>query len=990
MHTSKNMRRQRLAVRLFVSLLLAPMFALLLLASPAGAATGGTSSNGVQTSLICGSSQLAPTATADNLLPVNRWSGAIGEQHTRLPGGLLSGITNAPDSIDRSVFVGGMTSIGAAEWQLGVATTEAASQFCFASAVGSDANKMAASLGNAIQNSGLVAIFVVVALLGGLWRVSRGRENPMRQVIKVVLVVGVFTAMVSAATSGSSDPSSAPPPLSPAWFVTSAYAAVSNLSSAPAVALANASNATVGGGGQSTISTSDPLDCSWYTQELVAQYENAYTQDFNQYGYVVPESLNSLWEQAALPAYVSEQFGDGNDYGPLVYCHLLEDQTGTSPLTQMQIAKASGALSGDSNLASFGTTQSSALAWNGAVTNDNEDESLVAWAACQSPKGAGFTPSEWSLVSGEPVTSAWTSITNSGSASGGGSTVTPGDCATFWTADATGAAAVGTNWTKNAGTATVNADYSTFNFGDNPSTIAFDTNTNVNSTNATSGQEIANFLGNLHGISNAGAEATSFIFLLSSTVIMIVFLILGLAVIIAKLGLLLAVMTLPFMLLLALLPGGASNKFTAFLKHMFGMILFATLAGVLLSFIAVITGLLSDIGTAAWGQGSIFALVWTGISPVSAIWICHKFFTKILKAPSPFKPSSALGYGAALGGFGGGLAGADLFSHLRNRGGQAVSMARGRMGGKQGKSGPGQRGRGKQSMGGSGGGGGGQSGAGSSGVGPTGTSPSGVGAVAAGAPVGAATGAVSQSMFKKDRRQRRVETEQYSADKWAAGERVSQRTSKLEKAKGSLVNPGFAAGAAVGGAQQRVKESIDRTKKLFNQKRDGDTHRIQGSMLTAAAAGAAAGRGILKVPKVAKYGAMGIGGVAALGLGAPVLGAVGAAYGAKKLRDFSRNAPIRQAQNLASFRQYQVEQDQAAKAARDAQADAASTAETERQAAETKTAEQQAREQAEREQAERERLAQERRVRDWQRGVVGPTSDGPQGPQHNDGPSGPR
>jgi hypothetical protein len=28
-------------------------------------------------------------------------------------------------------------------------------------------------------------------------------------------------------------------------------------------------------------------------------------------------------------------------------------------------------------------------------------------------------------------------------------------------------------------------------------------------------------------------------------------------------------------------------------------------------------------------------------------------------------------------------------------------------------------------------------------------------------------------------------------------------------------------------------------------------------------------------------------------------------------------------------------------------------------------------------------------VRDWQRGVVGPISEGPQGPQRNDGPSGP-
>jgi hypothetical protein len=522
-----------------------------------------------------------------------------------------------------------------------------------------------------------------------------------------------------------------------------------------------------------------------------------------------------------------------------------------------------------------------------------------------------------------------------------------------------------------------------FNFGDNPTTIAGASNASV------SGQEIGNFLSNLHGTSNASAMATSFIFLLSSTVIMIIFMILGLSVIIAKLGLLLSMTLMPVMLLLALMPGGSGNgKLGAYCKHLFGLILFATSAGILLSMISVITGMLADIGVAAAGQGSLFALIWVAIAPVTACVVIQKFFTKVLKAPSPFKPSSAMAYGAALGGFaGGGLAGADLFSHLRNRGGQAVSVARGRMSGKQ--DGRGQRGsKRRQSMGGSGPG----TGASGSGVSPSGVGPTGVGGAGiAGDTTGAATGAVSQSMFgKRDRRQRRVETDQFSADRFAAGERVSQRTKRIETAKGSLLNPGFAAGAAVGGAQERVKKSLARTKERFNQAEEDtkNTHRIQGSLLTAAAVGGTMGRGIKKIPKVAKYGGVGLAAVALSA--APVVGlAVGAAYGAKKLYNFSRNAPVRQAQNLASFRQYQVEQDQAVEAARKAQVDATNTAETERQAAETKTAEQQARAQQDREQAERNQRAQEQRVRDWQRGVVGPTSEGPQGPQRNDGPSGP-
>jgi hypothetical protein len=801
--SSSKDRRQRLAAQIFLPLLLAPLFMLFLGASPASAAT---SSNGTQTALICSQTTAATSTSTDNLLPVNRWSGAIGNEHTRLPGGLVSSVTNAPNTINRSIFVGGMTSIGAAEWQLGVATTEAASQFCFANTVGQDANSLAATLGNAVSRSGLVAILVVIGFLAVLWKASRGRESPFRQVGKIVIVVGIFSAMVAAATASapstpswahhlgltSASSSSTGPPafFSPAWFITTAYNAISNIAAAPASAIASGANSIVGGAGQQAISAQDPLSCDWYTQELVAEYQATYT-NANSYAYVVPTSLNSLWMQAAIPAYTSEQFGDNNNFGPLIYCHLLEDQSGTSPTTQAATAMASGTLSGDSNLASFPKPLTTSLAWNGAISNNQEDESMVAWAACQSPNngvGSGFTPSEWTSSTGTPVKSAWTTVGNPNVPSTGGTNwiqavvqsvtdlipplpipgqptvtgllypqssttngpvVTASDCLAFWQGNTT--ATGGTSFT-NSSTANNNADYSTFNWGDDSSAIAGATNAPTASASA-----VGNFLSNLHGTSNASAMAVSFIFLLSSTVVMIIFMILGLAVIIAKLGLLLSMSLLPVMLLFALMPGGSGNgKLGAYCKHLFGLILFATSSGILLSMIAIISGMLADIGVSAAGQGSLFALIWVAIAPVTACVVIHMFFKKVLKAPSPFKPSSAMAYGAALGGFGGGLAGADLFSHLRSRGGQAVSVARGRMSGKQGKSGPGQRGRGRQSMGGGGSGTGGKSGVNPSSVNPTGTTPSGVGGVVAagvagGAAAGVAAGAVSQSISAESR-----------------------------------------------------------------------------------------------------------------------------------------------------------------------------------------------------------------------------------------------
>ncbi len=975
---------RRLAVQLFLALLMAPLLALFLGVSAASAApTPSVSPNGTQTQLICSQASTGASTATDNLLPVNRWSGAIGNEHTRLPGGLFSSVANAPNTVDRSIFVGGMTSIGAAEWQLGTATTEAASQFCFANTVGADANSLAASLGNAIANSGLVAILAVVALLAVLWKASRGRESPLKHVVKIAVVVGLFAAIVAAATV--SNTTGTPTPISPAWFITTAYNAISNIASAPASAIASGANAVVGGTSQQRIATQDPLSCSWYTKELVAQYKSAYT-NAGSYGYVVPTSMNALWEQAAIPAYTSEQFGNGNNFGPLIYCHLLEDQAGIAPAAQLGVALESGTLSGDTNLASFPHPESTSLAWNGAITSNQEDESMVAWAACQSPNtGSGFAPTEWNSATGATTPSAWTNTTNLFAQQNGpaDTTVSGADCQVFWSANAPatggqyGDAAPGgpfsnpsaAPWTGSIS----NPDYSVFNWGNSPTTIA-----NATNNFGASGQEIGNFLGNLHGTSNGSAIAVSFIFLLTSTVVMVIFLVLGLAVIIAKLGLLLSMALLPIMLLLALMPGGAgAGKFGAYAKHLFGLILFATCAVILLSFIAIITGMLADIGVAAAGQGSLFALIWVAIAPITAVVVIHMFFKKVLKAPSPFKPTSAMAYGTAMGGFAaGGLAGADLFSHMKRQGSKVVSKgvsrARNSMGGSQAQSGPTRR---RQSMGRTPGPDGLGSGPNQNDVAPSGASSSRVGAGAAPGPAaGATTGvaAVSQSMFRSRGRQRRVETEQYEADRWASGERMAQRTKRLETVKGGLLSPGYTAGAAVGGAKKRFDDSLARSKGRFNQERGGDNHRVQGSLLTAAAAGGAMARGAKKLPKIAKYGALSVTGVGLAGLGAPALAVVGGLYGVHKLRQHHRGAPLRQEQRLTSYQAHLAEEKKGELAAEKARVDAAALTETERQAAESRTAEERAAMEQAREQMERAFHAREQRIDEWKRGTVAP------------------
>jgi hypothetical protein len=613
---------------------------------------------------------------------------------------------------------------------------------------------------------------------------------------------------------------------------------------------------------------------------------------------------------------------------------------------------------------------------------------MVAWAACQSPDGRGFVPTEWNLATGTTVPSAWTTVTNPSAQQGNAAgtvdtTVSGSDCQVFWSASApaTGgqfgdAASAGpfsdpsaAPWSGQIS----NPDYSTFNWGDDPTIVAGASNASV------SGEEIGNFLSNLHGTSNASAMATSFIFLLSSTVVMIIFMILGLAVIISKLGLLLSMSVMPLALLLALMPGGSgTGKFGAYAKHLFGLILFACSAGILLSFIAIITGMLADIGVAAAGQGSLFALIWVAISPVTAIWICNLFFKRILKAPSPFKPSAALGYGAALGGFGGGLAGADVFSHLRNRGGQAYSVARGRMSGKQGRSGPGQRGRGRQSMGGRGPGTGGQSGVSPSGVGPTGMS----GAVAAGVgAAGVATGATSQSMFGKRQRRRETDQEQRDANQHARSERLDRQSARFEQIKTAAANPGSVVDALKGRISDNAKRVADR----FNQKDEDGNPRGRGSLMTAGAIASSGAAGVRRLPRIAKYGAVGLGGVAALGLGAPVLGAVAAGYVAKKALRMNRDRPLRQAENLQNYQAHQKEQADLAETKDKLLKESDARVKDDSDRAAGHAANRAARDDAQAK-SEAERRQYVAALRDWNRGNVRPVTHHLSNDSHTDGP----
>ena len=270
----------------------------------------------------------------------------------------------------------------------------------------------------------------------------------------------------------------------------------------------------------------------------------------------------------------------------------------------------------------------------------------------------------------------------------------------------------------------------------------------------------------------------------------------------------------------------------------------------------------------------------------------------------------AAAFAGAMGGFGSAAVGVDVLDHMKRRGGQAVGAARGRISGQKTKSGPSQT---NGSMGAS------QT--------KTGAAPAQTGAATA-TPVdpkspgstdgarpvveGAATGA--GSMFAKARRPKLRDDEQHQANQHARAERIAERTKRIEQMSNSVLHPRTAKaerGEPEVTRRARIKESLARSRERFNQS-DGEglkTHRLKGSVLTAAAVGARAKATVKKAPRVLKYGAVSVGAAGLLGFGAPVAAGAGLVYGAHKLRNHIKDAPLRAQKNLQDYRAFKADEE---------------------------------------------------------------------------------
>jgi len=573
-----------------------------------------------------------------SLLPIDRWSSAASaSQHTRLDanfGDMTQKVQRG--AIDSMAFAAGNTM-----WQGATELTGFATRFCLLDTMGLTADKGAAILGNALMSSGLVAAIVGFGLLLLLWRTAR-RGSPAdmwKNVTKTVIILGLFGILINGAAQttgtdpgnnnqGASDNHTSFGTGSPGWFADRVNRTVSSLASVPAESLAKDSSVLV----NPDNTEGGSLACNSYLKNLHDAYTRSYggsaASDLQA---AIPLTLSSMWENSGMVAWRNAQFGAENPYSIQVYCRQLENiagakvtlPPGTPGATLDDYANTQFALSG---VGPGANKDSAAWVMPGGL---EVDRAMVAWAACRSAdNGATWTvDAEWAKVGGDSKA------------------ITPKNCTDWWTKPLLGDNSFSPSTTG-------------MNWEDSQSAIA---------KNAAGLPGVQNFLLNWHGNANSAATVVALTFAASSLIILLVFGLLALAIIIAKVAAIVMILVALLVLLIALIPSqGESNKAMAFGKFYVGLTIFAFGIQFLFALISLVTGFLVIAGANQFGAGSILSMIWTGFAPVTAVVVLHLIFTKVLKMPSPFKPSAALAYGTAAGGIGAGVgAGID---RLVNRG----------------------------------------------------------------------------------------------------------------------------------------------------------------------------------------------------------------------------------------------------------------------------------------------------------------------------------
>ena len=182
---------------------------------------------------------------------------------------------------------------------------------------------------------------------------------------------------------------------------------------------------------------------------------------------------------------------------------------------------------------------------------------------------------------------------------------------------------------------------------------------------------VRDFVLTYHGQTDRSSTAYLLVYDIAAVIVLILFGGLALGLYAAKLAMTFVLMLVMFVALRDLMRPSEDSALVGVLKQYAGMALYCFGLGAILGLMAYFTSALAGLT----GDGSVLAVGWSAVCPLIVAWIIAYVLKNVFKAPSLFRPTSALKWGAAGGVLGAGIGiGAD---RLLNRGnGMARSMGR--------------------------------------------------------------------------------------------------------------------------------------------------------------------------------------------------------------------------------------------------------------------------------------------------------------------------
>lgn len=567
-----------------------------------------------------------PTSISpDESVIMFRWMNGTQNFNFQVDGDPVAAMSRATQ---RTMFYTLPMSIGNGMWSGTSALLDGAVQFKPMQLVGAEVDSAAAGIGQAIIDSPLIAAAIVMLSFGTIFALKRG-ERPWRRVWTTAVVAAMFVVMVigSRTSTGGNGEDYKPGVGSPGWFLTIVSTATSEITTSVAGSLA-----------VPNFTPTDGYNCTAYTADIVTSGNEERAAAGKKLTSTAPMS-SSLWMQTGMEAWKLAQFGS-NIYTEYAYCHVLD---WAYPQRAAKILDDS---------ASYPPAKADSAALS-PQNGEQRDRSGIAWAVCRWNGETWATRSAW--FSDNAGTPTWgPPDTGLGNTWGDAKTAfegNDGNCAKWWNDAAA-------DW-----------DSSKFKIGPNDGDIKHFMQQDVSSGTR---DDVYNFLSNWHGTDSTGIIVTN-TYVVSSTIISAAFLVVTAAIFFVNIAIVATMLSIFVVLLVVLFTkNDVESRLMSFVKNLIGLIVFSSIAALLIAMLAKIVEVLGSVGKSLFSDAPIAVMLWVGLSPLFALIMLHFIFTKLIKVPSPFKLSSALAWGTAAGAAGG-AAGAGLAA----RGERAAERAAG-------------------------------------------------------------------------------------------------------------------------------------------------------------------------------------------------------------------------------------------------------------------------------------------------------------------------